>query len=308
MTSTVPTYALYGEHTQSLVPDSLHCESIPMRSRHYDWEIKPHRHELFMQILYIRSGSADIHFDAREFHVNGPCMLVVPAFFAHGFRFSSNVDGSVVTVVTQHMEHLLAPTPELLGCFGSAQVLHWPAGQPSPAARSLEHLLEEFDTPGPWRLVALETLLRLVLVMLAREVGVRAEQALNARPSRAVQHVQSFKAMLNQCFREQRDIGYYAGHLGITPTQLNRVCRDALGQSALEVVHNRLVMEAKRDLAYSSLSIKEIAIALGFSDPGYFSRFFTRQTQYSPTDFRVLARERLAQDRGAPVRVAADPA
>ncbi|WP_420226793.1 helix-turn-helix domain-containing protein [Pigmentiphaga litoralis] len=218
------------------------------------------------------------------------------------------MDGSVVTVVTQHMEHLLAPTPELLGCFGSAQVLHWPAGQPSPAARSLEHLLEEFDTHGPWRLVALETLLRLVLVMLAREVGVRAEQALNARPSRAVQHVQSFKAMLNQCFREQRDIGYYAGHLGITPTQLNRVCRDALGQSALEVVHNRLVMEAKRDLAYSSLSIKEIAIALGFSDPGYFSRFFTRQTQYSPTDFRVLARERLAQDRGAPVRVAADPA
>jgi AraC family transcriptional activator of pobA len=114
-----------------------------------------------------------------------------------------------------------------------------------------------------------------------------------------VVHVQRFKALLNASFREQREIAFYANLLGITPTQLNRVCREELQQSALGVINNRLVMEAKRDLAYSSLSVKEIALTLGFSDPAYFSRFFTKQTRHSPTDFRALARASLTQERRA---------
>lgn len=301
MSGTVPTYALYGEHEQSLVLESLHCEPIPSRSRLYDWEIKLHRHELFMQILYIRRGAVDIQFDERQFHAAGPCVLYVPAMEAHGFRFSEDIDGAVLTVVTQQAESLLAGAPELLACLGAPQCLPLPQEDPrnTTLAGALERLLAEFDAPGRWRLMVLETLLRLVLILLGRELGALSAEAGARRSSRGVVHVQRFKALLNGAFREQRNIAFYASQLGITPTQLNRVCRDELQQSALGVINNRLVMEAKRDLAYSSLSVKEIALTLGFSDPAYFSRFFTKQTRHSPSDFRALARVSLAQERRA---------
>ena len=79
-----------------------------------------------------------------------------------------------------------------------------------------------------------------------------------------------------------------AATLGITPTQLNRVCHQVLGHSALGVLHGRLVLEAQRDLAYTTLSVKQIALGLGFADAAYFSRFFLRQTGHTPSAWRAL--------------------
>jgi AraC family transcriptional activator of pobA len=72
------------------------------------------------------------------------------------------------------------------------------------------------------------------------------------------------------------------------------VCREVLRTSALGAVHERLLLEAKRDLAYAQLSVKEIALTLGFADAAYFTRFFTRHTGLSPRRFRDLARRQLA--------------
>lgn len=51
-------------------------------------------------------------------------------------------------------------------------------------------------------------------------------------------------------------------------------------------MHQRIVLEAKRDLIYTSLTINQLADSLGFADPAYFSRFFRRMTGLSPRDFR----------------------
>ncbi|MEK7945271.1 helix-turn-helix domain-containing protein [Pigmentiphaga sp. YJ18] len=302
MKSIVPTYALYGEHGKNLVPESLHCESIPQRSRLYDWEIKLHRHDLFVQILYIRSGTADIQFDDRRFTVHGPCALFVPALHAHGFRFSEDIDGAVITIVTQQMESLLAQHADLLPHFQAPRHVPFDPGEAAyaPFAQSIELLLAEYDEAHAWRLALLESLLGTVLVLLARKVATLAGPRPGRRSSRGVMHLHRFKTLLNRSFREQRDIAYYAGRLGITPTQLNRICRDELGLSALGVINDRLLTEARRDLAYSSLSVKEIALTLGFSDPGYFSRFFTKHAGASPSDFRTMVRDQLDRNRAAP--------
>ena len=299
MKSSVPTYALYGEHGKNLVSDSLHCESIPQRSRLYDWEIKLHRHDLFVQILYIRSGKADIQFEDRRFAVHGPCALFVPALHAHGFRFSEDIDGAVITIVTQQMENLLASHADLLAHFQSPR--HIPFDQDEAAyrtfAQSIELLLAEYAEAHAWRLPLLGSLLGTVLILLARKIATQAHVEPGRRSSRSVMHLHRFKALLNRSFREQRTISFYAQRLGITPTQLNRICREELGLSALGVINDRLLTEARRDLAYSSLSVKEISLTLGFSDPSYFSRFFTKHAGMSPSDFRAKVRDHFDQER-----------
>ncbi|MDB5999727.1 MAG: helix-turn-helix protein, partial [Rhizobacter sp.] len=73
------------------------------------------------------------------------------------------------------------------------------------------------------------------------------------------------------------------------------VCRQAAGESALGLIHRRLITQAERELAYSALSVKAVALSLGFADAGYFTRFFIRRTGRSPTEFREAARDRLAK-------------
>ncbi|MGC3555689.1 helix-turn-helix domain-containing protein, partial [Pseudomonas aeruginosa] len=69
-------------------------------------------------------------------------------------------------------------------------------------------------------------------------------------------------------------IDEYARRLGISPAHLNGVARRHSGQTALGIVHQRLLLEAKRDLVYSAMTVNEIADRLGFSEPAYFTRFF----------------------------------
>jgi AraC family transcriptional activator of pobA len=98
---------------------------------------------------------------------------------------------------------------------------------------------------------------------------------------------------VNLLFRRHPTQAELAARLGITPTQLNRACKQVLGHTAQGVLHARLLLQAQRELAYNGLSIKQIAFDLGFSDAAYFTRFFRRGAGVSPAQWR------LAQAAGA---------
>ncbi|MFN3296461.1 helix-turn-helix domain-containing protein [Caldimonas sp.] len=295
MATRVPTYALYGEHDQPLIPESLHVESIAERSRLYDWEIRPHRHDLFAQILSLRTGRGEVVFDDERRPYVAPCVVFVPALTVHGFRFSSDTDGVIVTVVAQRLQALLQAEPALEARLARAQCLSFEPQAPTFVAldEAVRTLTAEAQGHAPWRMTALTAALGMVLVRLGR--ALEAAGAHGAQPpSRSLQHVQRFRALVEQHYRAQHPLSFYAEQLGITTTQLNRVCREVLRTSALGALHERLLLEAKRDLAYTQLSVKEIAWTLGFADAAYFTRFFTQHTGWPPRRFRELARHQLA--------------
>jgi len=62
---------------------------------------------------------------------------------------------------------------------------------------------------------------------------------------------------------------------------------DGIGRVlGIRLLHDRLVLEAKRKLSFSHQSVKEISYELGFEDPAYFSRFFKNHAGIAPQDFR----------------------
>ena len=68
--------------------------------------------------------------------------------------------------------------------------------------------------------------------------------------------------------------------------ELAAACKEVLGCTPSTLIHERVLLDAKRHLTYSKASASEIAYDLGFSDSAYFSRFFKRQTGMSPIEFR----------------------
>lgn len=75
MAKFVPTYDLYGEQGSEKADFWVHCETIASRSRTHRWEIRLHRHDVFQQFLYIRTGSGDAIFDTEVVALAPPCFV-----------------------------------------------------------------------------------------------------------------------------------------------------------------------------------------------------------------------------------------
>ena len=78
----------------------------------------------------------------------------------------------------------------------------------------------------------------------------------------------------------------YAALLNVSPKTLTLYVNECSKYTPLELINDRIILEAKRLLRYSVLSVKEIAFRLGFDDPSYFGKFFKRLVKQSPADYR----------------------
>lgn len=87
-------------------------------------------------------------------------------------------------------------------------------------------------------------------------------------------------------YRSIHTVAEYATRLGLSAKQLNEICRNHTGNTALEFIHARIVIEAKRLLKYSNKPIKQIAYDLNFTDAAHFTNFFRQRTGTTPAGFK----------------------
>ncbi|MNS40480.1 HTH-type transcriptional activator Btr [compost metagenome] len=95
-----------------------------------------------------------------------------------------------------------------------------------------------------------------------------------------------FRRLVNQHYSEYKLPKDYAEMLSITPNHLNTLCSNLLNKSAGEIIRERIVLEAKRQLVNLDASISTIAYSLGFTDNSYFTKFFKKYTNLTPEEFK----------------------
>lgn len=101
------------------------------------------------------------------------------------------------------------------------------------------------------------------------------------------QHVYiDFKKLLNEQFKNERTVQYYASNLKITTKKLNEITKKHCGETAINAIHNRILIEIKRQLLFSDLSHKEIAFDLGFSSPSALNKFVKAKLKETPTELQ----------------------
>ncbi|AJE22264.1 helix-turn-helix domain-containing protein [Azotobacter chroococcum] len=282
----IPVFKLYGEALAWPTPDLLHCESIAQRSSLHHWEIKPHRHADLFQLLYVREGEALAEVENQRLRLAEAAIQVVPPLCVHGFRFSEDIQGYVLTLATPlvaHLEELLGHSLGVQGGFACH-----PAGTDRAWLDLLfETLFREYRGHEPGRELQLQSLVNLLMVWLGRRERRRAAPLGASKRSR--QYLARFMRLVEQHYREHLPVDEFAHRVGLSGVHLNSLCRQLVGQSALQVIHQRLLLEAKRNLIYTTMTVNELSDALGFNDPAYFSRFFRRLAGQSPKAFRQTA-------------------
>ncbi|WP_416467946.1 helix-turn-helix domain-containing protein [Pseudomonas sp. LFS044] len=279
----VPLFQLYGENQAWPGTDLLHCESIPARSRLHHWEIKPHQHAELFQLLYVQRGQAQVEIEGVRSVVDEAAIQVVPPLTVHGFRFSADIQGHVLTFGTA----LVADLEQRLGAPLSVltKAACYPLGKDRVRLRNLiETLQQEYQGHEPARVTLLEALVTALMVWISRRQ--QLGQAPRNRDERDRQLLGQYLRLVEAHYREHLSVEDFAARMNIQSLQLNQLCRALSGQTALQVVHQRLLLEARRNLIYTRMSIGQLSDSLGFSDPTYFARFFKRLSGQTPNGYR----------------------
>ncbi len=281
--SPIPVFKLYGEERGWPTPELLHCESIHQRSSLYEWHIRVHQHAELVQVLYLHKGQAEIDIEGERRVVKDASLQIVPSLCVHGFRFSPGTQGYVLSLALPLLSRFESQFGRQLAILNQPQCLS--VKHSRSHLRSLfATLLEEYQQNNDARELMLHAMLSALLVWMNRQSQGETPAEERAERRRAV--MQQFARHIESHFREHLPMSDYAQAIGLSVTHLNYLCREFHHCSALNVLHQRLMLEAKRSLQYTSMSVTQLSDYLGFSDATYFSRFFRRYTGMSPKIFR----------------------
>lgn len=287
-------FFLYGEAPRPVEDRFVHLERLDDRSRPANWVIRPHAHADLHQIFLIESGGGDSDGDGREFHVEAPCLIIVPAGVVHGFRWRANTEGRVLTFAERFVRMLAADESALLDAFGAGL---WAAGVEGSGVQAAYSRLElELGWAAAGHHLAVNAHLSAILVEAMR---LNQQNRVEAPPGPQAVLVARYRAFVDAHYREHPSIETSAAALGVSTSRLRAACRAVAGVSPLRMLQDRLRLEAERVMRYSNMSVAQVAQYLGFADPAYFSRFFARERGVPPRAFRAGATPRSMARQGA---------
>jgi AraC family transcriptional activator of pobA len=277
----------YQEVRHDQPDDCLHYEPVSVRAQALDWTIPAHRHDGLHQFQFLERGAVSGAIDGRAFEASAPALLMMAPGAVHGFSYTPDALGHQLTIPSATLHRLLDGSQLAGDELGSSFVeggLHTEdAGE---CAALFATLAREFRASHPGRVHALQALATLLAVNFLRRRGEQfsGEDRRGARDTL----VQRYLALMEQHYRAHQPLRFFAEALGVTPDHLSRVCRKLTGQSAQQALHERLLLEARRLLAYTPMPVAEVAAQLGYEDAAYFSKFFARSVGHTPSRYRQL--------------------
>ncbi len=277
----------YGEQINPVSDELIDYEPLKKRSAIYNYEITEHLHTDLMQFFFFREGGGFLLSEGKRIALQAPCALIIPNNTLHGFVLQSNVQGDVFTFTHTFFEKNLANSKKILLQLQQLQYLVFDEDANSFQEIVLlkNSLIKELATHQPEKNYGVKLHFQLLLLQLYRVKQEKPAQTLPTE-NKTLVYFHAFQKLIKQHIHETKTIQQYAKALNISPVHLNRVCQTLVQKSALQVVHEYLLIEAKKYLLGTSNSIAEISYFLAFKDPSHFSKFFRKMVGVSPRGFR----------------------
>lgn len=248
----------------------------------------PHRHDYYT-IIWIEKANGTHHIDFKSYLVRSQTIYFIGPEQVHLLQLNRKPKGRVFLFTVDFLETNGIPLHFIsgLGLFFACDEFTPIRLKPSQVAEMqtyAEHIFLEFAGDHYLKQETIATWLKLFLIACKRMKAERTDK--NALPPNSrSKTVREFKSLLEKKFAQHHKVSYYASELHLTANYLNEVIREETGQSAKDLIQNRIILEAKRLATYSANSLKETAYQLGFDDPSHFSKFFRNCTHTGYSTF-----------------------
>ncbi|WP_202517611.1 AraC family transcriptional regulator [Streptomyces sp. SID685] len=242
----------------------------------------------FHQLIAVRSGRIGVWVDFAAYEPGaGDWLWIRPGQVQRWGPGLTEADGVVVAFPPGFPDSATTAASVADPTFARGPIS--PAGPEAEGLRrALDHLRYEYDSSSQLPLEAhLRALRHLLAVLVERLTAACGSESGRAVPSETFRR---FHRAVERDFAATRRVEDYAAALGYSRRTLTRATEAATGMSAKRYVDERVVLEAKRELAHGDLAVGAVAERLGFAGAGDFTKFFRQRTGATPTAFRRRAR------------------
>jgi len=276
---------LYGEAHVSLQEHYLFAERIETRSIGFDWSIQAHTHPGILQVFLVETGAFELLHGSGSEHHAAPFLTVIPSSIVHGFRFGSHVRGWIISISELRFAALWRDAGSV-SAFADQMLMITRFEHPYStdvisglmAAVEREQHIQDNEQP-----LMLQACLQQLFLVIRRLIETSDEH--DAESGSAAGHLRKLKQII------QRKAGLVtveelAEQMNLSAAHLNRISRQLTGLSVSGLIADQVVVEAKKLLLYTNLTVAEIGYKLNFDYPNYFARFFRLHTGASPKAFR----------------------
>ncbi len=273
----------------------------PPADRQFPFEIKrietlpksalrpvPHRHTFYV-MFWITAGSGTHYVDFVGDTIRPNSLHFVGPGQVHYWDLETELTGyAIVFEAALFVEAADQQLLEELTCFRTINGL---AALTPPAANAaaidyiVEHLAQEYSQQHYGHALSVVAWLRL-LIIAAQRLANASEPSSGAISGEKLL-TNRYINLVEQHATTQHKVEWYANELAVTVAHLSKSVKTAHGATAGSLLRNRLVLEAKRLLVHTDETAAAIADQLNFENASYFGRFFKRETQQTPRQFRT---------------------
>ncbi|MCR9066039.1 MAG: AraC family transcriptional regulator [Cytophagales bacterium] len=271
------------------LPHEIEIISMSYLLEDYPLEMtSPHRAE-FYQILWFEKGTHTHLLDFEPIEIKSNSLLFVNKGAVQRFDNSSEFEGKILLFTdnffckTESNIHYLKSNILFNDLLSVPMVqLNSESDQIALQLKEIEkELSREKDIYQP---DILRNSLRNLLLHAERER--RKQDFTEVKKGPDLDNLILFKELLEKQYRTEKQVGNYARLMNITDKRLNQATSKVLGKSPKQMIDERLMLEAKRLLAHTTESVKEIGFELGFDEPTNFVKYFKKHQNSTPIEFR----------------------
>ncbi|MBD0777477.1 helix-turn-helix domain-containing protein [Maribacter sp. ANRC-HE7] len=243
----------------------------------------PHRLN-FQAILIIEKGEVNHIVDFKVHSLKKGDVMVIAKGQIHAFDEASEYRGYLVVFSEAFMQKYMAQSTiaqinHLYNYFLVQEKIHNPYYNQFLSNK----LKEELKSSSSSLPNIIGALLAVYLLKLSEE---NVHLATISTNNKYLDYFNQFKLLVEENYSKTRDAKVYASDISISYKHLNEVCKGVVNTTAKSFIDNYVILEAKRLLVSTSLSVKEIAFVLGFDEPTNFLKYFKKHIKLTPVEFR----------------------
>lgn len=264
-------------------PD-FYIKTLPDHRQEHPFITEAHAHDFYLLLLFSK-GSGTHTIDMDTYNVQPGSVFFMTPSEIHSWHLSDDADGYVLFFNTSF--YLLDNIPKQLAELPffrlENKVRHGLLGVKVLAEmeRICKAIVSENQHSSPFQ----KNILRAYLDVLLYKMAVVLPAGLPEKPA-TVSLVPELQLLIEHYFLQHQPVSFYAEKLHVSPKQLNTLTKAYLNKTIADLIHERLIAEAKRLLVHSGMTVSEVAYSLNFSDNSYFNRFFKRSERITPEQFR----------------------
>jgi AraC-like DNA-binding protein len=281
---TLPVYCIKDFGNTVTTGNKFYINKLSAHLQQHTFVTRPHRHDFYILVCFTQGKGKHI-IDFESYEIQPGAWFFLSPGQVHSWSLSDDVEGEILFFGAEFLESYFTgkKAADYSVFKNHIQFLSLTDDQQKPLLQLIEQIETEYTISNIGNNDILKDYLDILLIHISRLTESK-DQA--AQTDAGQWQLQELKHFIDMHYMDEQSPAFYAEKMHLSVKYLNEICKRYLNKTTTQLIHERIILEAKRLLVHEELSINQVADKLNFTDYSYFTKFFKKLVGITPGDFR----------------------